>query len=133
MIADLLIVAPADRLARARARLHELTDGSEARLANLRDPGKNHDTVSRLELAYLVKLISALESNTRRAVYIETVIAGSPTDAARRVFARVTHEADQDGDVIDLFAHSRARIFEPIPVSIRTSKPPRRKRNQEQA
>jgi hypothetical protein len=45
----------------------------------------------------------------------------------------VTHEADQDGDVIDLYAHSRARIFEPIPVSIRTSKPPRRKRNQEQA
>lgn len=132
MIADLVMVPPSDRLSRARSRLHELTRGSSATLANLRDPTKNADIVSRLEVAYLVKLVSALESNTRRAVYIETVIAGCPTDAARRVFARVTHEPDQDGDVIDLYAHSRARIFEPIPIALRTTKPPRRRR-QEQA
>lgn len=133
MLANVTLLSPPERLAIARSRLNDLTGGSEPRLANLRDPSKNPDIVSRLELAYLVKLISALESNTRRAVYVETVIAGAPADADRRVFARVTHNPDEDGDVVELYTHTRGRRFESIPIEIRTTKPPRRRRNQEQA
>lgn len=110
-------VTPQDRAADVTRRLYELTQGSPERLAYLRDPARNKDLVSRLEVAYLVKLRSALEG-AQSHVYVETVIAGRPEDDVRRVFARVTRREEDDGTTLDLYTHVRDHRFNVVPITI---------------
>lgn len=118
-----LIPAP-DRVARARERLRVLTDGNTERLAQLRDGDKNPDLEMRQELAYLVQLIE------RAALrHIEVCIAGKPGDV-RRVFAKVTHDADRDGTVLDLYTGQRHPAPWAIPTTEETPRPVRARRAQ---
>ena len=94
-------IQPAERVARARSRLRDLTTGSEERLALLRDADKNPDLEMRQELAYLVQLI---ERAALRCV--EVCVAGKP-GGTRRVFAKVTHTPEHDGTVLDLYTGQR--------------------------
>ena len=116
-----LIPAP-DRVTRARERLRALTDGSEERLAQLRDADRNPDLEMRQELAYLVQLIE------RAALrHVEVCIAGKPGDV-RRVFAKVTHDPDRDGTVLDLYTNQRRPAPWAIPATEETPRPARVRR-----
>lgn len=109
-------VTPQERATEVSRRLHALTGGSENVLATMRDPDRNRDLVSRLEVAYLVKLRSVLDATTKH-VYVETVVAGRPDDVVRRVFARVTHREEDDGTTFDLYSGLRDARFSGVPVT----------------
>lgn len=108
-------VTPQDRAAEVSRRLRELTQGSEDTLARLRHPEQNRDLVSRLEIAYLVKLRSAYVDIPAH-VCVETVIAGRPDDAVRRVFARITRIEEHDGTTLDLYTHVRDHRIRQVPL-----------------
>lgn len=100
-------ILPAERLDLINARIDALTGGADVqgvvrneRIAKLRDPDKNTDLTSRLEIAYLIKSKVEILGGSNRAV--ETVIAGNPTDAVRRVFARVATSEEHNGLTYDL-------------------------------
>ena len=108
------------RLAEVSARLHFLTDGSAERLSQMRGD-MTLPLPLRCELAYLVKLRSQM-AGVPCNCYVETVIAGKP-DGERRVFARITHIPEDDGLTIDLYDHSRTRIFPQIAHTIEIETP----------
>lgn len=120
------VIPAQDRLAEASARLHALTDGSAERLAELRG-NRSLPVDLRCELAYLVKLKTQL-SGVPANVYVETVIAGRTNDSERRVFARITHVAEDDGLTIDLYTGERKRLFLPINTTVEVKAPARRKK-----
>lgn len=125
------VISPKDRLAEASARLHALTDGNPSRLATMRGD-RTLPMPLRCELAYLVKLKTQL-SGVPANVYVETVIAGRTNDSERRVFARITHVAEDDGLTIDLYTSERKRLFLPINTTIEVKAPTRRKKESSHA
>lgn len=133
---QIVVLTAPDRLARTNARLSFLLSNGESdvqpavlaeRLSQKRDP-RGQDLRERLELAYLVKLKSALSSGVRNP-YVETVIAGKPDEEARRVFARLTNDPAKDGTTLVLYTGARGVEFEGIPVSTEFEFKGRREQN----
>lgn len=109
-------IPPAERVERAKARLHALSGGSVQTLATLRDPDKNSDLDQRCELAYLVQLC---QHDGRRPVDVN--IAGRPNHTARRVFGRVTHQQEEDGSILDIYTGQRRAAPWAIPFFVETT------------
>lgn len=73
----------------------------------------------RAQAAYLVKVIANCSGHGRNFdAPVEVVVAGRPTDEARRVFARNT--TGEDGRLLDLYTRAVSRIPNPVPVQQET-------------